>query len=655
LQALRREQIDACISSDGERLASLHTALQLDATLQQLATSPLVLRTMTLAYRDTTAEELLASDTPENARTQLFAAYVNAMFRRGRPQRPYSDPQTLRWLAWLAAALTRQSQTIFYIDQLQPSWLDQRAAHVAYAVVDRFGGTLVVWALVALPVAILLALGGSGLRESLAGGGLFALIPAFSAGAFGGAQAARVNPQLADSPITGRSVMAGVAGGTLGAIGAGVTASWALGLGAVSAAFGLVFGFAGFWLCYRLSVGPWPGGRRGAHRALVRGVIGGVLGATLGFVLEFAVEAANFANEQHLDLPMALWRVAATASRWLRLTSWPNALSDEAVVGMLFGLAIGLVSGLVAGAPHENSAAGGESPSSERSFVPSAAAGSVALGIVGGVVGWLLSLVAGSPSELSFMFALQTAAVGVLVGGLAGGPGFRGRQIVVVEPKRWSTGTAVLSGLRGLLVGLCVGTVIGGISIGLWTFWGSSPGDPFTTGSGMDPKAALVGTIKGATFFGVVLGLLFTAVFAVALGPAVDVLEPSLLPDQRLARSARRALLVGAATCLAYAVVNTGIALTLTLDIEMSTLIAGSVVVGLTYGVCMALSQGGYACLSHIALRIVLWQFDALPPSTIRFLDYATERVFLRKVGGSYIFVHRLLQEYFANQAIDTR
>jgi hypothetical protein len=32
----------------------------------------------------------------------------------------------------------------------------------------------------------------------------------------------------------------------------------------------------------------------------------------------------------------------------------------------------------------------------------------------------------------------------------------------------------------------------------------------------------------------------------------------------------------------------------------------------------------------------------------VDFLDYAAERIFLRKVGGGYIFIHRLLQEYFA-------
>ncbi|MDJ0904037.1 MAG: hypothetical protein QNJ55_35140 [Xenococcus sp. MO_188.B8] len=31
-----------------------------------------------------------------------------------------------------------------------------------------------------------------------------------------------------------------------------------------------------------------------------------------------------------------------------------------------------------------------------------------------------------------------------------------------------------------------------------------------------------------------------------------------------------------------------------------------------------------------------------------RFLDYASDRIFLQKVGGGYIFIHRLLLEHFA-------
>jgi len=41
-----------------------------------------------------------------------------------------------------------------------------------------------------------------------------------------------------------------------------------------------------------------------------------------------------------------------------------------------------------------------------------------------------------------------------------------------------------------------------------------------------------------------------------------------------------------------------------------------------------------------------------LPLNPAHFLDYAAERVFLQKVGGGYIFIHRLLLEYFAEMEI---
>jgi predicted membrane metal-binding protein len=61
-----------------------------------------------------------------------------------------------------------------------------------------------------------------------------------------------------------------------------------------------------------------------------------------------------------------------------------------------------------------------------------------------------------------------------------------------------------------------------------------------------------------------------------------------------------------------------------------------------------ALSFGGLACIQHIVLRFLLWRSGQLPWNLPRFLDYAAERILLRKVGGGYIFMHRLLLEYFA-------
>jgi hypothetical protein len=58
--------------------------------------------------------------------------------------------------------------------------------------------------------------------------------------------------------------------------------------------------------------------------------------------------------------------------------------------------------------------------------------------------------------------------------------------------------------------------------------------------------------------------------------------------------------------------------------------------------------SGGFTYLKHYILRFLLWCNDYAPLNYIRFLDYAAERVFLHKVGGGYIFTHRLLMEYFA-------
>jgi len=68
-------------------------------------------------------------------------------------------------------------------------------------------------------------------------------------------------------------------------------------------------------------------------------------------------------------------------------------------------------------------------------------------------------------------------------------------------------------------------------------------------------------------------------------------------------------------------------------------------------GLGLAIDRGGGACLQHIILRLLLWWAGYLPWRIARVLDYATERLLLRNVGGGYIFVHRLVQEYIASQS----
>jgi hypothetical protein len=69
---------------------------------------------------------------------------------------------------------------------------------------------------------------------------------------------------------------------------------------------------------------------------------------------------------------------------------------------------------------------------------------------------------------------------------------------------------------------------------------------------------------------------------------------------------------------------------------------------GLFVGLATGLQYGGRACLQHLVLRLSFRYYDCMPRRYADFLDYAAERLFLRRVGGGYIFIHRLLQEYFA-------
>jgi hypothetical protein len=81
-------------------------------------------------------------------------------------------------------------------------------------------------------------------------------------------------------------------------------------------------------------------------------------------------------------------------------------------------------------------------------------------------------------------------------------------------------------------------------------------------------------------------------------------------------------------------------------------IIGGGLLVGLVIGLLVRLATGfrygGRACVQHLLLRLTLRYHGFVPQQYVDFLDYAAERIFLRKVGAGYSFIHRRLQDYFA-------
>jgi hypothetical protein len=57
---------------------------------------------------------------------------------------------------------------------------------------------------------------------------------------------------------------------------------------------------------------------------------------------------------------------------------------------------------------------------------------------------------------------------------------------------------------------------------------------------------------------------------------------------------------------------------------------------------------GGIACILHFSLRLVLWYNGYIPWNYAKFLNHATERRLMQRIGGRYRFIHRLLLEHYA-------
>jgi xanthine/uracil permease len=69
---------------------------------------------------------------------------------------------------------------------------------------------------------------------------------------------------------------------------------------------------------------------------------------------------------------------------------------------------------------------------------------------------------------------------------------------------------------------------------------------------------------------------------------------------------------------------------------------------GLLVGSIAAWFMGWAFTAKHVALRLLLWLTGSAPLGYVAFLGHAQELLFLRQVGGGYIFTHRLLREHFA-------
>jgi serine/threonine protein kinase len=229
---------------------------------------------------------------------------------------------------------------------------------------------------------------------------------------------------------------------------------------------------------------------------------------------------------------------------------------------------------------------------------------------------------------------------------------------------RWSVGL-----LYGLVFGVGFGLVYGlsgglvyGLSGGL--VYGLGSGLLVGLGGGLSMKtepvevvawsrkslrsALLVGLLLGlllgplvGLFVGLGIGLVFGLVFGFSRKQLIE--RSMLSPNEGIRRSIKNGLVFGLVVGLAM-----GLAVGLFSGLAFRVFGVGpgfALLIGLFVGLLFGLD----AAIQHYLLRFWLWNTGLFPWKVVRFLDHATARILLRRVGGGYSFVHRLLLEYFAS------
>lgn len=142
VQPLTYRQVDQYIAQAGDQLTALSAFLNCNKDLKSLASSPLILSIMSLAYKDSSIDEFSHTESTDLFLKNLFDSYIKRMLQRRSSRVLYSSAQTKYWLVWISRQMVIASQTVFLIENLQPSGLETNLQKNRYLVRTIFVGTI---------------------------------------------------------------------------------------------------------------------------------------------------------------------------------------------------------------------------------------------------------------------------------------------------------------------------------------------------------------------------------------------------------------------------------------------------------------------------------------------------------------------------------
>jgi MFS family permease len=167
----------------------------------------------------------------------------------------------------------------------------------------------------------------------------------------------------------------------------------------------------------------------------------------------------------------------------------------------------------------------------------------------------------------------------------------------------------------------------------------------------------IIGLISGVTeliIIGLIIGLIPGLILGVISGLNNGIygleIESKHMTNQGIRFAVINTVFISISICLLSTLLLLILTKILLSKIHVETTLIYSLALGLFFGILIGLPRCGTPVIKHFALRVVLWFNGYTPWNYAKFLNYATNRLFLQRVGGSYRFIHDLLRQHFAKK-----
>jgi TIR domain/NACHT domain len=311
------------------------------------------------------------------------------------------------------------------------------------------------------------------------------------------------------------------------------------------------------------------------------------------------------------------------------------ALSLSLIVELIVGLSGGLINGLILGSVFLLGVGlGCWSESPLKNGVMSGSIGGLIVALFAelrGELGHELSDKVGGGLIFGLIFGVSFGLiVGVGVGSL--------NRIALVETMSWKWDQFWKKAIPGSVVGLGLSLIFGVIFGVIVALFGELEGNVFSRLI----EGLIFGLIYGA-IGGVIFGVIGGLVSGFVGGWTDTVKVGKAYPNQGIKLSRKNSLATFLVTLLIVGLI--GVLGGLIFGLNLGLIVGLS---GLFFALIVGLNRGGSAVIKHYALRLILWRSGYTPFKFIEFLDHCARLILLKKVGGGYIFIHRMLLEYFA-------